>query len=650
MNCIRKIVPALIVMLLHTPITLASITDTIHNIQEIEVVSSRLDQYFIGSSVQKIDSQILAKYESQSLAELLSYQSLVTVKSYGPGGVAGISIRGGASHHASVIWNGINIQSPMLGEVNLSTLPVNFIDKAYIQYGGATTLFGSGAATGSIHLSDELQLNKGFQADISGSLGINHPNFGIKNIGVSNYLQSGKLSYCQKRWATSVKFFFQDNKNDFEYKSEKTNVEYEKLIHGSYKQYGIALSNKFRLGNKSVFGADIWLLNLYKEIPNQVNNYEPGRNNQTDRNFMYSIYYKYLGPDIQFKFQSGGFYNQVQYEDSLNLPLVTNNRSYSNIHIAEITSEIFRNVHFGFVLEYKNERALSDFYDEWKVRNIVSPVFSVKYENNRIASVLSMRKEFVDGGFIPFVFSSGVDLKLFSGISLKGQLSKNYTLPTFNNMYWTFDGFSKGNPDLLPEKGWSGEAGLCYILKSDYVQFNSSAVVFGNNISNWSQWLPDSNGIWTPINVKEGISKGVELDAYLKSEFAKIQLSLKMRYGYTSATAKKTGNTSIKSGEQMYYIPEHQGYVGYIFAYKFYLLDYTQSFTGKRKYDDSDRFLPAYSIGNLTLQAIVPLKQKMQLRIFTKINNLWNTDYQMKHSYSMPLRQYILGIKFLFNQ
>lgn len=650
MNCIKKTVPVIIAILVQAAVVYADITDTIHSIREIEVKASRLDQYFIGSSVQQIDSQILVNYEANSLAELLSQQSLVTVKGYGPGGVAGISIRGGASHHASVIWNGINIQSPMLGEVNLSTLPVNFIEKAYIQYGGATTLFGSGAATGSIHLSDDLQFNKRLHAEASTFIGMNHPNFGIENTGINNYLQTGKLNYSQKRWASSLKFYFQDNKNDFEYKSEKTNVEYEKLLHGRYNQYGIAQSNKLLLGRNSVFGTDVWMLYFYKEIPNQVSNYEPGRNNQTDRNFMYSVYYKYLGLAVQVKIQSGGFINQIKYEDTLYTPSVTNNRSYSNIHIAEITSEVFRNFHFGIVLEYKNERALTDFYNEWKVRNIFSPVFSLKYEYNRLATVINMRKEFVDGEFIPFVFSSGIDLKLFSGISLRGQLSKNYTLPTFNNLYWAFDGFSKGNPDLLPENGWSGEAGIYYIINTEHIQFNTSSVVFGNTISNWNQWLPDSSGIWTPMNVKEGISKGIELDACLKSKFNKVRLSLKMRYGYTSAIAKESANTAIESGRQMYYVPEHQGYFGFIVSYKIYQLDYTHNLTGRRIYDDSERYLPSYSTGNLSLQATFPLLDIMKLMIFTKISNLWNTDYQLKHSYAMPLRQYMLGLKFIFNQ
>ncbi len=649
MNYKIKIATTGLLVFLLTSSAFADITDTIYTIEEIQVKANRLEQYLIGSSVQQIDSQTLNNYQSQSLAELLSHQSLVSVKTYGPGGVAGISIRGGGSHHASVIWNGINIQSPMNGEVNFSTLPVSFIDKAYIQFGGATTLFGSGTATGSIHMSDVLHLNSGFQADISGYMGINHPYSGLQSFGISNCLQSGKISYGSKRWASSLKFFYQDNKNDFEYQ-KTTNGPYEKLVHGSYNQYGIAQSNKIILGEKSVIGSDIWLLNFYKEVPSLMSSYDTGQSNQTDRNLMYSVYYKYLGPDVQIKLQSGGFYNQVLYENPLLEPPVTNNRSFSSINVVELNSEIFQNFQLGLIFEYKNERALTGFYSEWKTRNIISPVLSVLYENNKLAAVASIRKEFVDGSFIPLVFSTGLDLNIIPGVNLKAQLSKNYSLPTFNNLYWEFDGWSVGNPDLLPETGWSGEAGLHYSLTRDKIQFNSSAVFFQNNISNWMKWFPDSNKVWTPVNVQEGISKGMELDASVNSEFNKLQVSLKARYGYTNAIATESGEADIQTGKQMLYVPKHQAYVGANIAYKIYLVEYTHNFVGERTYDNYVGVLRPYTIGNLTLQASIPAKQKIQLVIFSKINNLWNTEYQMKNSYATPLRQYIFGIKFLFNQ
>jgi len=651
MNCIRKIILVFIATLWYFATAYTGITDSIHSIPEIQIKADRLEQYLIGSSVQQIDSQTLQNYQSQSLAELLACQSLISVKTYGPGGVAGISLRGGGSHHASVIWNGINIQSPMLGELNFSTLPVSFIDKAYIQYGGSTTLFGSGTATGGIHMLDVLYLDGGLQADISTYTGINHPYSESSRIGISNNVHSAKISYSKKRWASSLKFFIQNNKNDFEYCNiEKTNGPYEKQEHASYSQFGISQSNKIILTGKSMIGTDLWLLQHHSEVPSLMSNYEPGISNQKDRNMMYSMYYKYFGTRLKVKIQTGGFYNQILYEDSLLNPPVTDNKSFSIVNIGEFSYDLLTSLKLGFILEYKNERGLSEYYDGWKTRNIISPVFSILYKNQLLTIVANVRKENVDGNFIPLVYSFGLDLKLFSELHLKGSLSKNYTLPTFNNLYWEYDGFSEGNPDLLPETGWSYETGIYHTLKRNNFFFNTSAVLFQNNISNWIQWLADSGDVWKPQNIMEGVTKGIELDACATTKFSQIKIALKGRYGYTLAEVLKSSEESIQPGRQMFYIPKHQGYGSMIITYKNFLVEYTQNFAGKRNFDHAGGTLDAYTIGNLIQQYTIPIQKRIKIVAFAKINNLWNTQYQIKHSYATPLRQYIFGIKFLFNQ
>ena len=650
MNCIRKIALVLIVTLLHKAIAFAGITDTIHSIREIEVTASRLEQYFVGASIHEIDSQQLLNFQPQSVAELLNQQSLVSVKSYGPGGVAGISIRGGASHHASVIWNGLNIQSPMLGEVNLSTLPVNFIDKAYIQYGGGTTLFGSGAVTGSIHLSDEMELNNGLKSEVASYLGMNHNYIDSNGYGISDFIQSAKISYSSKKWGSSFKFFYQNNKNDFDFfNSEKGDVKYEKQGHASYNQYGFSQSNKLLLGYKTVIGTDIWWLDFRKEIPSLMSDYETGVKDQTDKNLMYSLYYKYLGQKVKIKVQSGGFFNQVLYNDPLSNPGLTNNRSFSSISLSELRYSVSNNLQLGIILEYKNERGASDYYSDWKIRNIVSPIFSILFENSKLKAMANFREDNVNGSFIPFVFSAGVDFNLIKGLSLKAHLSKNYTLPTLNNLYWEFDGWSVGNPDLIPEHCWSFETGIHYKLNKNRLRFSSGMVLFQNNISNWIHWLADSNDVWKPENITEGLTQGVEFDASVSWNFSSLKVLLNGRYSYTIAKALKTGTLDIQPGKQMFYIPKHKACAGLVLAYKNYLVEYTQSFAGERNIDNTGGLLPAYFIGNLSQQFSIPLKDKMKFVIFMKINNIWDSHYQLKKSYAQALRQYIVGIKFLFN-
>jgi vitamin B12 transporter len=114
-------------------------------LKEVRVVSERLHDYAVGATVVSPDSGMIKLHRNSSLSSLLANTSGLSVKTYGAGGLASVSIRGGSTDHTAVMWNGLNIQSPMNGGVNLSVMPVHFFNNVEVQHGGAGTLFGSGA-------------------------------------------------------------------------------------------------------------------------------------------------------------------------------------------------------------------------------------------------------------------------------------------------------------------------------------------------------------------------------------------------------------------------------------------------------------------------------------------------------------------------
>ena len=616
----------------------ADITDTIHAIPEIEIQANRLNYYLIGASVQTIDSNTLRNYESQSLAELLSQQSLIAVNNYGPGGHSSISIRGGAAHHASVIWNGINIQSPMHGGVNFSTLPVCFIDKAQIQYGGASTLFGSGNTTGSLHMTEILGFNKGLKGDVSLYVG-----------SAGNFIQSGKIVVSKNKWVSSFKVFTQLNKNNFLYKNIETiEKSYERQDHAGYKQFGISQSNKFIIGKHTWFGTSIWLLDFNKDISSLMNDPSPGEATQNDRNMMYSVYYNYARRRLHLKFQTGGFYNQVLYNNPV--PNISNNNhSMSIINIGEFTFSVHKRVDMGLILEEKYEKAQSENYSGGEIRNILSSILSFRYHGHPLTASVNVRQELVDGDLIPFVFSGGFDLVISHSFSFKSQISRNYSLPTMNDLYWQSDALTTGNPDLKPETGWSGELGLYFDLKRDNTRYYSNIVVFNNQISNWIRWTPDSNLVWMPVNLKEGVSRGTEFLAGMSMKLSSFRYTINFRYGYTHAEALEAGETQMTEGTQLWYVPRHNGNISISGGLPYLSFEYSQSIVGERTYDDDIGTLAPYTIGNILLKSHLPVKSN-SIELQLSIQNIWNTSYQVRHAYAMPLRQYMIGIKYLLNQ
>ncbi|MFN3490534.1 MAG: TonB-dependent receptor, partial [Emticicia sp.] len=125
-----------------------------------------------GLKVQKIDSATLSRFQFQTLADFLQYQSPIAFKSYGTGQLTSIAFRGTSAMHTAVMWNGLNINNPMAGQTDFSTVPLLGFDQMAIQYGSSASCVGSDAVGGSILLNSVPQWKKqGMNFTIGGQYG-----------------------------------------------------------------------------------------------------------------------------------------------------------------------------------------------------------------------------------------------------------------------------------------------------------------------------------------------------------------------------------------------------------------------------------------------------------------------------------------------
>lgn len=89
-------------------------------------------------------------------------------------------------------------------------------------------------------------------------------------------------------------------------------------------------------------------------------------------------------------------------------------------------------------------------------------------------------------------------------------VSRDATVPTFNDLYWPSDVFARGNPDLLPQESIGAEAGLRFITEGNTTL---SATGFITDTRRLILWLPGEDGVWVPENTASSLSRGVELEA-----------------------------------------------------------------------------------------------------------------------------------------
>jgi iron complex outermembrane receptor protein len=93
---------------LFVPKLQAQVPDTVQIIDGVEILADKISVFSSGLKIEKIDSTTLSIRQGVSIATLLAEQSAVTVRSYSPGGIATLSLRGTNSSQSGVFWNGIH--------------------------------------------------------------------------------------------------------------------------------------------------------------------------------------------------------------------------------------------------------------------------------------------------------------------------------------------------------------------------------------------------------------------------------------------------------------------------------------------------------------------------------------------------------------
>jgi len=626
------------VLLLLKSVTLFSQThsnDSIHYLNEIKINSNKLNYFTTGNKIEQIDSSLLADFSGNNLADLLGFKNTVFIKSYGLGALASISFRGTGASHTAVLWNGFNIQSLIYGQLDLSLIPLTFIDDVQLQYGGAGALFGSGAVGGSINLNTVPEFNKGSTLSVNEIIG----SFDNRQTAIS-------MKSSNEIFISNTRFFYHTAKNNFSFintaQASKPLVEQE---NAALLQYGLLQENHIKLNSTQKINLHLWYQFSDREIPPVMTSASSSASQQ-DEFYRMAADWNKAGKKADHLFRTAFFYEKLIYKEPASHTISPN---YSKSFITEWESKLKISSHQILNLGINNtySEAGAESYEGIPHQNKIA-LFTFYKINNHFDTwrgVISFREEYTGTGLSPFIASIGGERVISKKIMVKGNVSKNYRLPTFNDLFWN----PGGNPKLKPESGWSEEAGieLTPINLKNKLHANINLTGFNSNINNWIIWLPGSANIWTPGNVKTVWSRGIETAIDIKLVKNSITYIFHGTYNCVLSTNEKT-NDDFSSHKQLIYVPLNNGQATVAFLYKGFYLSYGHVYTGSR-YTTSDNIqaLPAYQLGNFFLA-----KQfhalKTQGSINLQINNCWNESYQAIEWRAMPLRNYQLGIKINF--
>ncbi|OFX88867.1 MAG: hypothetical protein A2W99_05230 [Bacteroidetes bacterium GWF2_33_16] len=611
-----------------------SFTDTL-SIDEVIISANRLNTFSTGLKVTKTSEKAIHNYNHSTLGDLLSQQSQVFIKSYGNSGVSSASTRGSGTNHTAVLWNGFNLQDAMNGGVNLNDIPVNFIDEIFVQQGGSGALFGSGALGGAIHFNTKPNYNKDFEIDLCQQYG-----------SYNNLFNSLNLSYSKNRIAGSTRIFQQSAKNNYSFlNTTRINSPIEEMSNSSFNKWGIQQSLGFKINDKQQITGNIWYQDTYTEIPDMMIIIGSSNQSQNDNTLRTTLEWNRYGEIASISIRSAYFDNRNVYTNG-SINETTNNLLKTSINEIEQKIQLGSNHLINIGVNNTNENGYTNYYSGEKNRNRFSFFSSYKIftKSNKLAATISIRNELVNNQTNPITYSLGGKADIFNWLQLNSNFSKNYRLPTFNELYWG----NWGNPDLEPEWGYSADLGLNAHKKFSNHSIEANITYYNSNVSNWIIWVPEYT-IWKPKNVKEVWLRGIENSINYSFSLQNFAFSVNVNYNYNKATNEGDQTTAQTLHNQIIYVPLHQLNYGIEIKYRFISLRYNEYGVSKRYISENNtEFIDSYNLANMHLTFGFKFN-KLENTLAFSIYNIKNTNYQVMAWYPMPLRNYAISYKININ-
>jgi vitamin B12 transporter len=629
----------------------AQIDSTI-TIKTVHVISTRNKEFAVGSKTVLLDSNKIYTYNNANLSNLLNDQSGIFIKSYGLGGLATTSMRGGSAYHTAVIWNGFNIANSLNGNVDLSLMKNFLIDEIAIQYGGSSALWGSGAIGGAVLLNSKKEFDKGLSVSVGGSVG-----------SFRNFQQNISLDYSSKKFNSSLKLINENAKNDFEYIIPQSNIGEEnkkiKQVNNQLSQTGLLSENHFQLNAKNKINFIGFFQNSNRQIAPTI--YQSNNQaRQDDKIIRLTSEWQFSINKFIFQTRAAYFDEKLFYSDDFLLGEGTD-KSRSVITESEVKYYL-NNYHlFNFGINNTNISAFSENYKSKIHKNQLSAFAAYRFQskNEKLEASLSARKGIQNKFIIPFTYTAGLNVTLLQGVVGRGQFSKVYRIPTINDLYWN----PGGNPDLRSEYGFTEEIGLNInanqlfsnkatsgLNTTEKFKLTIDVTYFNKNINEWIIWLPRGS-IWSPKNILEVWSRGVETSIDFTIQKSSFQFGANTKINYiVSTNQKSTNEQDLSIGRQLIYVPLYATVSNVFIGYRNFYFNYNHQYNGYR-YTSSDnyQYLFPYHLNNFQISKSIFKKNKI-LKSFICINNVFNKNYQVLAGRSMPLRNYQIGINLTINK
>jgi iron complex outermembrane receptor protein len=621
-----------IIIILISQISMAQI-ETVE-LDEIVVHGLPFEKFTSGSKMEKSDSLTFSVLGQKTLSEYLQQNTTVYVKEQGNAMLASVSFRGTGSSHTGVYWHGINLNSLTLGSSDFNGIPLFLFDDLAIQYGGASSLHGSDAIGGSIHLNSIPTWTNGTNIQLRQDFG----SFG-------NVFTGARIETGNGKWESKTAVFNKILKNNFHYTIQDRVGDEHKVEQENASVHNYALLQQFhrKIAQNAHFAIKGWYGNNYHQVQPLmvVTPDQPQVGDEiVDRNLRLIASYDHYFSKGTLQAATGYVWDYQLFNQT---DQIETSRVFADVqqdwNFSEKTT-----IRVGGNANYIDPEVHSYTVDasEWRGDVFISANHELirNWQWN-----MNLRKTFAPFTGSPLAPSLSTSYRIIAGgitLITRAQAERSYRIPTFNDRYWG----DLGRLDLEAENGHSFEIGQNAAIKHENGTLEADVSVYFMNVDNWIAWKP-TGSIWRPYNLKEVQASGIEFTGKYTREISGGSFGIGGMYAFNnSLLLEGISEDDPSAGYQLPYTPKHRAVLFTDFILKNYRLSLNNAFTGMRYgMDVFTNELEPFNRTDITAAKNINLG-KNTISLEVQVLNVFDAAYQNVEGYAMPGRNYLFSINF----
>lgn len=634
-----------LVLCLCLPVTLI-LADTELEIKEIVVTATRTEEEVLTAPghITILNEEEISRSGATNLSDLLTRQAGIKVNDYGAeGAVKSISIRGSSSSQVLILVNGVRLNDSRSGGADLSQISLDNIDRMEIIRGGFGSLYGADAVGGVVNIITKKSADGQFKVKVENGTFIPRAAVEVsegptETPADANWLDLADAQNVSLGYSTTVGNIDMVISgsgtragNAFVWNDTEYIDEYRRRINADLLGGNGYLSLTAPLGAGSL-GVNASL--NYQDVgtPGSI---DPAWASSDARQ-------RSLNAMAQASFDTDRFASDLLSLDArafYKLAKMTFDDPPSDPGIHTLHS-------FGL-----------NVTQEWIALDILSVVYGGNLLIDLVDSTQLDTRDRISGGvFIelpmyplpglgitPVVrydlysdFSNRLNFKLsvvYSPteiLAFKLAGGSSYRAPTFNDLFWPDDGmFAKGNPNLTPEIGYSGELGVS--VATGRIQLDVFA--FARYLIDEIQWV-DTTGFFyfQPTNIGKLFYPGLELNTELNL-LGDLWLSGAYTFLYSFALEGANATYSFADDKRAPYAPLHSFDAALEHRGEKLIASVTGEYVGKIYSDDANtKPIDAYFV----LNALLRYRVSDLLTLQAAVDNLLNNNYEVLADYIAP--------------